>query len=77
MIQKQKSKDELLTAQNIKSMKYASKVAEELIRLANVSPFIFRTVVKDDVVINGKYDDFIFTSQEFHTDICFLWEKIS
>ncbi|XP_020268060.1 ent-kaurenoic acid oxidase 2-like [Asparagus officinalis] len=52
-IQKQKSKDEILTAQDIKSMKYASMVAEELIRLANVSPFIFRTVARDDVVING------------------------
>lgn len=30
------------------------QVAEELIRLANISPFIFRRVVKDDVVLNGE-----------------------
>ncbi|KAG0455434.1 hypothetical protein HPP92_024726 [Vanilla planifolia] len=29
------------------------KVAEELVRLANISPFIFRRVAKDDAVING------------------------
>lgn len=54
-IQMNKSKNELLTAEDIKGMKYATRVAEELIRLGNVSPFIFRRVVNDDVVINGEY----------------------
>ncbi|XP_058088361.1 ent-kaurenoic acid oxidase 2-like [Magnolia sinica] len=52
-ITNQKSKDELLTLEDIKEMKYTSKVADELIRLSNVSPFIFRRVVKDNVVLNG------------------------
>ncbi|KAL6007172.1 hypothetical protein ACLOJK_032668 [Asimina triloba] len=49
----QKSEDELLTLEDTKEMKYTSKVADELIRLSNVSPFIFRRVVKDDVILNG------------------------
>nr|UHB15508.1 cytochrome P450 [Paris polyphylla] len=52
-IRMQKSKDELLTAEDIKKFKYTSKVAEELIRLSNISPFLFRRVAKDNVVING------------------------
>ncbi|KAJ6800729.1 ent-kaurenoic acid oxidase 2-like [Iris pallida] len=52
-IRMHKPEDELLMAEDIKSMKYTAKVAEELIRLSNVSPFIFRKVVRDDVVING------------------------
>ncbi|XP_010926147.1 7,8-epoxymelianol synthase CYP88A154 [Elaeis guineensis] len=47
-----KALDDLLTTEDIKSMKYASKVAEELIRLTNLPPFIFRRVVKD-AVLNG------------------------
>lgn len=71
LIQKQKSNDKLLTAQDIKSMKYTSKVAEELIRLSNVSPFIFRTVAKDNVVINGKHDDFVSVDLVFSGICCF------
>ncbi|XXG83883.1 hypothetical protein AAC387_Pa10g1532 [Persea americana] len=52
-IKEQKTGDELPTIEDIKAMKYVSKVTDELIRLANVSPFIFRRVVKDDVVLNG------------------------
>ncbi|KAI0516202.1 hypothetical protein KFK09_008874 [Dendrobium nobile] len=55
LIRKQKHKGELLSIEDIKSMNYTSKVAEELIRLANISPFIFRRVVKDDVVLNGYW----------------------
>ncbi|XP_077220400.1 ent-kaurenoic acid oxidase 2-like [Tasmannia lanceolata] len=53
LIQKRKSGDEYLTIEDIKAMEYTPKVADELIRLSNVSPFIFRRVVKDDVVLNG------------------------
>lgn len=60
-------------------MKYASKVAEELIRLANVSPFIFRTVAKDDVVVNGKCYDlpsitcwYSLHESMFYIDLCYF-----
>ncbi|KAG0456628.1 hypothetical protein HPP92_024416 [Vanilla planifolia] len=53
LIKKQKHKWELLNLEDVKSMKFMSKVAEELVRLANISPFIFRRVAKDDAVING------------------------
>ncbi|XP_068642582.1 ent-kaurenoic acid oxidase 2-like [Aristolochia californica] len=48
-----KSGDGLLTMEDIRAMKYTPKVADELIRLANISPFIFRRVTKDNVVVNG------------------------
>lgn len=55
VVRERKHQRDLLSIEDIKSMIYTSKVAEELIRLANVSPFIFRRVVKDDVVINGYH----------------------
>ncbi|XP_039115579.1 ent-kaurenoic acid oxidase 2-like isoform X2 [Dioscorea cayenensis subsp. rotundata] len=54
-IKKLKTEESLLTYEDIKKMKYTSKVVEELIRLANVSPFIFRRVVKDVVVDRYKF----------------------
>ncbi|KAJ0985896.1 hypothetical protein J5N97_004252 [Dioscorea zingiberensis] len=54
-IRELKSKDALLTYEDIKKMKYTSKVVEELIRLANVSPFIFRRVKKDVIIDEFKF----------------------
>ncbi|KAK8937615.1 Beta-amyrin 11-oxidase [Platanthera guangdongensis] len=54
LVRERKHQRELLSIEDVKSMNYTSKVAEELIRLANVSPFIFRRVVKDNVLINGE-----------------------
>lgn len=52
-IQERKSNNELLTPEDIKNMKYTSNAAEELIRLANITPFVHRKVMKDNVVVNG------------------------
>eukprot|EP01018_Ginkgo_biloba_P019838 Gb_31473 [translate_table: standard] len=51
-IRKQKAHDELLLYDDVKMMTYTCKVADEIIRLANVAAFMFRTVAKD-VEFNG------------------------
>ncbi|XP_006878489.2 ent-kaurenoic acid oxidase 2 isoform X1 [Amborella trichopoda] len=52
-IRGKKPKNGLLSMEDLKAMKYTTKVADEVIRLANISPFIFRRVLKDGIVFNG------------------------
>eukprot|EP01018_Ginkgo_biloba_P019769 Gb_28386 [translate_table: standard] len=47
LIREQKGHDHLLVYEDTKKMTYTSKVIDEVIRLANVAPFMFRTVAKD------------------------------
>ncbi|XP_058099937.1 beta-amyrin 11-oxidase-like [Magnolia sinica] len=69
-ITNRKSKDELLTPEDIKEMKYTSKVTDELICLSNVSPFSFRRVVKDNVILNDKYEKKKKTCMKHHKPKC-------
>ncbi|KAH9307399.1 hypothetical protein KI387_035310, partial [Taxus chinensis] len=46
-ILKEKGEDKLLNYDDVKKMTYTSKVIDEVIRLANVAHFMFRTVAKD------------------------------
>ncbi|GLJ04686.1 hypothetical protein SUGI_0001290 [Cryptomeria japonica] len=47
-IRLKKKEDEILTYEDVKSMDYTSKVIDEVIRLANISAFVFRTASKDE-----------------------------
>ncbi|KAH9328402.1 hypothetical protein KI387_000510, partial [Taxus chinensis] len=51
-IRKNKGGEKLLTYEDVKSMAYTSKVIDEVLRLANVSSFMPRTLAKD-VDFNG------------------------
>eukprot|EP01018_Ginkgo_biloba_P019770 Gb_28385 [translate_table: standard] len=52
LIREQKEHDHLLVYEDTKKMTYTSKVVDEVIRLSNVSSYMFRTVAKD-VDFNG------------------------
>ncbi|XP_040987266.1 ent-kaurenoic acid oxidase 1-like [Juglans microcarpa x Juglans regia] len=42
-----KRKGDFITSEDVSEMKYANKVVEETIRMANIAPFIFRSATKE------------------------------
>ncbi|RZC71538.1 hypothetical protein C5167_034716 [Papaver somniferum] len=66
-----KKNGNFITAKDISELKYTNKVVEEIIRLANVAPFIFR-IVKEDTEYQGfkipKDWKIIIWLRHLHTD---------
>jgi ent-kaurenoic acid hydroxylase len=51
---KKGSPEEFLTTKDVSNLKYTNKVVEEVIRITNVTPFVFRKAV-NEVDYKGTY----------------------
>jgi ent-kaurenoic acid hydroxylase len=51
---KKESREEFLTTKDVSNLRYTNKVVEEVIRITNVTPLIFRKAV-NEVDYKGTY----------------------